>query len=198
MKSSSQHKERERNTHIIIVDAAERLFGQIGSRKTTVLDIAQNLRMSPANVYRFFTSKTEIHEAVVRRLLNEIEVAVGEIVQRSDQAKQKLRAVIAAIEKAHAKRFQTNPKLHELIEAAFNENWAIAYQHRQKIEKSLTAIISQGNREGAFRVEEPDVAAILVHSACLRFCHPGLLIECAREPKPTIDQLVNFCLAALR
>ena len=98
--------------------------------------------MSPANVYRFFASKTEIHEAVVRRLLNEIEVAVGEIVQRSDQANQKLRAVIAAIEKAHAKRLQANPKLHELIEAAFNENWAIAYQHRQKIEKSLTAIIS--------------------------------------------------------
>jgi len=80
MKSSSQHKEREPNTHIIIVDAAERLFGQIGFQKTTVLDIAHNLRMSPANVYRFFASKTEIHEAVVRRLLNEIEVAVGEIV----------------------------------------------------------------------------------------------------------------------
>jgi hypothetical protein len=92
-----------------------------------------------------------------------------------------LRAVIAAIEKAHAKRFQTDPKLHELIEAAFNQNWAITYQHRQKIEKSLTAIMSQGNREGEFRVEEPDLAAILAHSACLRFCHPSLSIECPRE-----------------
>jgi hypothetical protein len=54
-------------------------------------------------------------------------------------------------------------------------------QYVKKIEKSLTAIMSQGNREGEFRVEEPDLAAILVHSACLRFCHPSLSIECPRE-----------------
>jgi Bacterial regulatory proteins, tetR family len=39
---------------------AERLFRQIGYQKTTVGDIAKELRMSLANVYRFFESKKAI------------------------------------------------------------------------------------------------------------------------------------------
>ena len=42
---------------------AERLFREIGYQKTTVADIAKELRMSPANVYRFFDSKKAIPRA---------------------------------------------------------------------------------------------------------------------------------------
>ncbi|MGO6907884.1 helix-turn-helix domain-containing protein, partial [Rhizobium ruizarguesonis] len=37
-----------------ILDAAERLFRHYGYSKTTVADIARDLGMSPANIYRFF------------------------------------------------------------------------------------------------------------------------------------------------
>ena len=43
-----------------ILTTAERLFREIGYQKTTVADIARELRMSPANVYRFFDSKKSI------------------------------------------------------------------------------------------------------------------------------------------
>src|SRR5260370_31788103 len=111
MKNSSQLKERD--TQLIIVDAAERLFSQIGFKKTTVADIAQNLCMSPGNLYRFFTSKAEINEAVGRRLLSEVEAAVDAIVKHSGHASEKLRAAIAAIEKLNWQRFQNNPNLHD-------------------------------------------------------------------------------------
>ena len=47
----------EGDTRDRILEVAERLFRQIGYQKTTVGDIAKELRMSPANVYRFFESK---------------------------------------------------------------------------------------------------------------------------------------------
>ncbi len=47
----------ETDTRERILEVAERLFRQIGYQKTTVADIAKELRMSPANVYRFFESK---------------------------------------------------------------------------------------------------------------------------------------------
>ena len=37
-----------------IVETAERFFREIGYQKTTVADIAKALRMSSANVFRFF------------------------------------------------------------------------------------------------------------------------------------------------
>ena len=62
----SEHIEADTRERILVV--AERLFRQIGYQKTTVADIAKELRMSPANVYRFFDSKKAIHEGVARAL----------------------------------------------------------------------------------------------------------------------------------
>ena len=60
----SEHVEPDTRERILVV--AERLFREIGYQKTTVADIAKVLRMSPANVYRFFDSKKAIHEGVAR------------------------------------------------------------------------------------------------------------------------------------
>ena len=68
----SEHIETDTRERILVV--AERLFRQIGYQKTTVADIAKELRMSPANVYRFFDSKKSIHEGVARTLMGEVEV----------------------------------------------------------------------------------------------------------------------------
>ena len=68
----SEHVETDTRERILVV--AERLFRQIGYQKTTVADIAKELRMSPANVYRFFDSKKSIHEGVARTLMGEVEV----------------------------------------------------------------------------------------------------------------------------
>jgi len=51
-----------------ILTTAERLFREIGYQKTTVADIARDLRMSPANVYRFFDSKKSINAGVARAI----------------------------------------------------------------------------------------------------------------------------------
>src|SRR5271165_4577995 len=114
---------KEHATHFSILSVAERLFAQIGFEKTTVADIARELRMSPANVYRFFSAKSEINEAVGRRLLNAIESTGDEIVRRPETAGEKLRALLAMIEKANDDRFLSNRKLHDLLETAFSENW---------------------------------------------------------------------------
>ena len=58
-----------------IVQAAIRLYRQIGFKKTTVADIARGASMSPANVYRFFASKQAIEEAVVADLFEQVSAA---------------------------------------------------------------------------------------------------------------------------
>jgi Bacterial regulatory proteins, tetR family len=47
----------------LIVVTARRLYRQLGPRKTTVADIARELRMSPANIYRFFGSTPAIENS---------------------------------------------------------------------------------------------------------------------------------------
>ncbi len=57
---------KDRDTYLRIIEVAEHLFGRIGFQETTILDIARESRMSPVDVYRFFPSKAEIHEAIAR------------------------------------------------------------------------------------------------------------------------------------
>ena len=120
-----------------------------------------------------------------------------EIVRRPQPASEKLRAFLAALEAANDNRFLSNRKLHDLLETAFSENWAIARDHVEKITRQLCEIISEGSRDGEFAVDDCDLTAILVRSACMRFWHPRLMVECAEEPEPTLDEIVDFCLAAL-
>ena len=60
---------RAEETRARIEETAERLFRVMGYQKTAVADIARELGMSPANVYRFFPSKSAINEAIAERLL---------------------------------------------------------------------------------------------------------------------------------
>src|SRR5664279_94598 len=74
-----EREAKDKDTHKLIVEVAERLFRQIGFQKTTVADIARELHMSPANVYRFFTAKSAINEAVCMDLLSKIETEAEKI-----------------------------------------------------------------------------------------------------------------------
>ena len=69
---STQVKTKPDDTRVRIMDAAE-VCSAAGFGKTAVADIAAELRMSPANVYRFFPSKNAIVEAICQRCLGELE-----------------------------------------------------------------------------------------------------------------------------
>ena len=82
-------------TCVEIATVAERLYAQVGFEKTTVSDIARELRMSPANVYRYFPAKAAIDEAVARRQLAAVEAAGEAIVAQLEPARERLGALLA-------------------------------------------------------------------------------------------------------
>jgi AcrR family transcriptional regulator len=188
---------KEKNTHRLIVDVAEKLFRQLGFQKTTVADIARELNMSPANVYRFFAAKSEINAAVCRDILGKIEAEAEKIAVARGSAAQRLQSLFASVERSHHKRYISDRKLHELVEVAISENWSIMNEHNQRIAAILEQIIASGMAAGEFCPGDAAITARLVNTACIRFCHPRLMVEYSQKPEPTLDQMMGFCLAAL-
>jgi AcrR family transcriptional regulator len=181
-----------------IVETAERLFREIGYQKTTVADIARELRMSPANVYRFFGAKSEIHEAVARQLMGEVEAGARKIAQGPGTAAERLGALILANEAMNAERYVADRKIHDMVEAALVENWPIVSEHIDRIDAVLEGVIASGMMSGEFAKGDATLAAKLVHTACARYFHPRLMVECADRPEPSSARMIEFCLAALR
>jgi len=119
----SEHIEPDTRERILVV--AERLFRQIGYQKTTVADIAKELHMSPANVYRFFDSKKAIHTGVARTLMGGVEGAAEVIAARPGPVAPRLRELLATIHRMNCERYVGDSKLHEMVAIAMEENWDV-------------------------------------------------------------------------
>jgi AcrR family transcriptional regulator len=84
-------------TRARILDVAEEHFRRIGYHKTRVADIASELGMSPANVYRFFPSRDAINESICARVLNEVAGIALAIARANARPVEKLDLLLTAV-----------------------------------------------------------------------------------------------------
>jgi AcrR family transcriptional regulator len=181
-----------------ILTTAERLFREIGYQKTTVADIARDLRMSPANVYRFFDSKRSINAGVAKRLMREVEQASSKIASGNKGAAERLRQLLATVHRMNSDRYVADSKMHDMVAAAMEENWDVCRLHMECITGTIATVIADGVASGEFPVTDVNAAALCTCTAMVRFFHPQLIAECADKPGPTLDQMIDFVLAGLR
>lgn len=187
----------EAGTRERILVVAERLFREIGYQKTTVADIAKVLRMSPANVYRFFDSKKAIHEGVARGLMGEVEEATQAIAAKPGSAAIRLREMMTTINRMNSERYLGDSKLHEMVEVAMVESWDVCVCHMELITRTIAEVIAQGVAASEFHAPDVPLAAMCSCSAMIRFFHPQMIAQCVDKPGPSIDQMIDFVLAGL-
>ncbi|ETR78053.1 TetR family transcriptional regulator [Afipia sp. P52-10] len=196
MSITLDHTETDTRTRVLLT--AERLFREIGYQKTTVADIAKTLKMSPANVYRFFDSKKAIHEGVAVRLMSEVETAVTAIADdRRLSATDRLREMFAAIHHMNAERYVGDSKLHEMVAIAMEESWQICEAHIQRECETIARVIAEGVERGEFKPCDPLPTALCVCASMLRFFHPQMIAQCANKPLPTLEQMTEFVIAGI-
>ena len=198
MALTSEHVETDTRERILVV--AERLFRHIGYQKTTVADIAKELRMSPANVYRFFDSKKAIHEGVARVLMGGVEGAALAIMRKPGPAVARLRELLVTIHSMNSERYVGDSKLHEMVEIAMEESWEVCLAHMQTIVQAIGGVIAQGAASGEFDVTDVPLAAMCTCQAMIGYFHPQMIAQAMDKPgKPhaEIDQMIDFMLAGL-
>ena len=182
-----------------ILATAERFFREIGYQKTTVADIAKSLRMSPANVYRFFESKKAINEAVVARVIKDIESLIVSIADMPGQnATYRIAGIIRALHHDCVERCRANPRMHEMVEAAMSESWDVCGQHVARIGAVLIGVVREGMSSGEFGVEDEEIATLCIQAAIVRYCNPVLVSLYPNVPGPPIEDMIAFILRSLR
>jgi AcrR family transcriptional regulator len=191
----SEHTETDTRERILVV--AERLFRQIGYQKTTVADIAKELRMSPANVYRFFDSKKAIHEGVARVLMAEVEAEAQRIAAQPGPAKPKLRELLKTVNRMNTERYVGDAKLHEMVRIAMEEDWQVCDTHIECVTGLIGQVIGQGVASGEFEVPDLPQAALCTCTGMIRFFHPEMIAQAVNKPSATIDEMIDFLFRAL-
>ncbi|MFC5756059.1 MULTISPECIES: TetR family transcriptional regulator [unclassified Rhizobium] len=182
-----------------ILDAAERLFRHYGYSKTTVADVARELGMSPANIYRFFASKVEIHQAICGRMLATSYQLASNICHQKISASDRLRQFVRSQYQLTLDTMLDQQKVHEMVIVAIERDWHVIEKHIDDIHALLADVIREGIAAGEFAEQDADVASRCFGAATINLCHPQMVAQClAKTNRATVEELIEFAIRALK
>lgn len=165
-------------TRARIADAAERLFRSLGYQKTAVADIARECGMSPANVYRFFASKSAINEAITQRLLTGIVAELDSIATGGGSAEARLRASMRLMFQRDIDLFFSEKRLHDMVTAAMTEHWGVIERFIEGLVDVWARLLAEGMETGEFRRRDPVQTAMTLKQCTMHWMHPVLIADC--------------------
>jgi len=187
-------------TRARIVETAEALFRRLGFAKTAVADIAGELGMSPANVYRFFPSKHAIVEAICTRCLAEIDENAWAVARARGSASARLERLFQGIIKYHKENFIAEKRLHDIVLVAIEENWGAILDHKQTVRNAIELVLRDGMESGEFDALDPKETAGMLMLGMIAFCHPVLVAQNladGHEPEREGAAQLRFLLRAI-
>jgi AcrR family transcriptional regulator len=193
-------KTKPDDTRARIMDTAEALFRRIGYAKTAVADIAAELGMSPANVYRFFPSKNAIVEAICRRCLTDIDNRAWTVARSKASAGQRMERLILEILAYHKENLIAEQRVYDMVLAAIEHSWDAIRAHKEVMCAVTELILRDGIEAGEFEPVDPRETAELIMRAVVCFTHPVLVAQCmqdGRDLEADARASVRFLLRAI-
>jgi AcrR family transcriptional regulator len=183
-----------------ILDVAEEHIRRIGYRKTTVADIASDLGVSRANVYRFFPTRAAIDQGVFARIANRTLDVAREVSQRSVPAGIKLAEMFAALHRYTQLQLTEERHTHELFVAATDGKWEVTKWYFDEMTRIFEATIREGFEASELKIDDAGNAARCAMAAIISFVHPSLVeqrIGGGDDVKAELEAQTRFIMLAL-
>jgi AcrR family transcriptional regulator len=178
---SPQAKANPDDTRGRIIETADKLFRHLGYAKTAVADIAGELGMSAANVYRFFPSKNAIVEAICRRCLAELDEKAWAIARSRAPAAQRVERLVLEVLAYHKENVLTDQKVNDIVMVALADSWGAIQAHKEIIINAAELIVRDGIESGEFEAVDPRETARLLMRSFVAFMHPVMIDQCLAD-----------------
>jgi len=181
-----------------ILDTAEELFRTYGFASVSIADIATDLSMSPANVFKHFRTKTSLVDAIAARA---IEQKVHELAQldRTPSPRERILALATHLMMDHLNGRKDAPFVFEMILVTIKEELDCGERFRHMIVDMLAQIIRDGAADGTYHVDDVDKFANAAFDALVCVIHPVMIgLEKPDILATRCNQVVGLIDAALR
>jgi AcrR family transcriptional regulator len=193
-------KTKPEDTRARIMETAETLFRRLGFAKTTVADIAGELKMSPANVYRFFSSKNAIIEAICQRCLGELEEKAWAVARSRGSAAERIERLVLETLTYHRENHLVDQRVNDMVLAAIELSWQAIRAHKEHMRMVFETILREGIESGEFEPLDPRETSRLLMISLVHFCHPVLVAQYLQDQEDLEGDArasVHFLLRAL-
>lgn len=159
-----------------ILAAAAAALKRHGLRKFTVVDVAAAAGMTHPNVYRYFTSKTALVDALVAHWLRPLEDRIETVVSAADPVPDKLERMATAVSRAYRAAKAEEPELFAAFVQATATSRAVSRKHRARLRRAFERVIDEGIGTGVVGMRDRARAQSLLLDACWRFIDPASVL----------------------
>jgi TetR/AcrR family transcriptional regulator len=149
------------NKEQIIIETAQKRFGLFGIEKTSMQEIADDLKLSKASLYYYFPDKERLYKAVIEKEQNEFIKKITEKVLSINEPDMLLREYVnARLSYFHSLLNLSRLRLEAYsdLKPVFRETMIL---FKEKEKEIIIKIFNDGIRKGIFFIEEPDKTASL-------------------------------------
>ena len=181
-----------------ILDTAEQVLRRYGLAKATVVDVARALRVSHGSVYRHFSSKVALRDAVAQRWLARVSTPLAVVADDGQPAPVRLRRWLAELSGAKRRMAQEDPELFDTFHRITTEAREVVAEHLHILAGQIAKIVADGIASGDFTTTDPVIAGRAVLQATARFHHPAHATEWNDSALETdFDTVVTLLLRGL-
>jgi len=174
----------------LLAIAADQLK-RFGPRHVTVVGIADAAGMTHANVYRYFTSKAALIDAVAGQWLRRMEAIIADIADSPDPADDKLERLIQAWARTHRELLKEDRHLFDVYCSATETSRALVRKHRSRMRVLMERVLDEGIVTGKFDPRDRERALAFISDAVYRFINPLTVRLDAEVPQDILDQRLS-------
>ncbi len=148
-----------------ILDLTEGKICKEGFYKTTMDELANDLTMSKKTIYKYFPSKSDLVEAIMKRFMKKRQKDIMLIFESDKNAVEKFTELIFILNKNLTK---LSEKMLNDLRLHFPSMWNEIEKFRtEMINKNITRIVEQGKREGLIN-DYPTPIIMTIYLASIR------------------------------
>jgi len=195
------------NKEDLIIQAAKKLIGQYGLKKTTVEDIARVAGIGKGTIYLYFNNKDEIFLACIKSFVDQMLTEITTAVNNEDSVKGKLTALILSRYRYQEDQFRllniaskTRQEIHIQVESMGLVNSkmrSISLEYSIQERKVIEGIISKGVELGELDVDDIEGVSLTLSATLHALDHPWLYGEQDLSVERKVALLVKLFIEGL-
>lgn len=156
-----------------ILDAAEEVLRRYGPAKATVVDVARFLEVSHGTIYRHFSSKAALRDAVAERWLHRVSTPLAVIAEEQSSAIERMHRWFEQLMALKRQKVLDDPEMFATYSAIAEEARGVVQAHIDELVRQLEQIVESGIASLEFKVADSHTAAKAIFDATIRFHHPA-------------------------
>ena len=150
------------------------------------MDVARVLGVSHGSVYRHFSSKAELRDAVTRIWLSRITDPLEPVIVEDVPATERLHRWLRGLITIKRRLLADDPELFATYVELGTDAREVVGEHMDHLTDQVTRIVEQGRAQGELETADPKATSRAILGATARFHHPAHASEWS-DPKIDSD-----------